>query len=96
MLARHLFGCAEDVTGIGPDQVLALRGDRSVKLSTLFTTQADTRRGPQSVHMIRLGSRLRLTSREVERFTRITGIGSILSDWQNLGRDCTFQEPPHE
>ncbi len=42
--------------------------------------------------MIRLGDRLRLTSREVERFTRITGIEPVgvksLDDLDDYVRQC--------
>ena len=40
-------------------------------------TQADTYSATQNFDMIRLGNQLRLTGREVERFTRITGIEPV-------------------
>lgn len=47
------------------------------KLSAVLLTQADTHSATQSFAMIRLGNQLRLTGREVERFTRITGIEPV-------------------
>jgi hypothetical protein len=43
----------------------------------VLRTQADTISATQSFNMIRLGNQLRLTGREVERFTRITGIEPV-------------------
>jgi hypothetical protein len=47
------------------------------KLSAVLRNQADTHRATQSFDMIRLGNQLRLTGREVERFTRITGVEPV-------------------
>ena len=47
------------------------------KLLTVLLTQADTHSATQNFDMIRLGNQLRLTGREVERFTRITGIEPV-------------------
>ena len=47
------------------------------KLSAVLLTQADTHSATQSFDMIHLGNQLRLTGREVERFTRITGIEPV-------------------
>ena len=47
------------------------------KLSAVQLTQADTYSATQNFDMIRLGNQLRLTGREVERFTRITGIEPV-------------------
>jgi hypothetical protein len=47
------------------------------KLSAVMRTQAQTHRATQSFDMIRLGNQLRLTCREAERFTRITGIEPV-------------------
>ena len=46
-------------------------------LLTVARIDAGPQRTSQSVRMLRLGNHLRLTGREVERFTRITGIEPV-------------------
>ena len=62
------------------------------KLSAVLRTQADTHSATQNFDMIRLGNQLRLTGREVERFTRITGIEPVgvksLDDLEHYIRQC--------
>ena len=57
--------------------IFVRRRPRRRKLSAVLLTQADTHSATQSFAMIRLGNQLRLTGREVERFTRITGIEPV-------------------
>ena len=63
-----------------------------MKLLTVLRTYAGKRRTSQSVKMIRLGNKLRLTSREVERFTLITGFEPVgvksLDDLDQYIRHC--------
>ena len=47
------------------------------ELSTVLRNQADTRFITETLDMLRLGNKLRLTAPEVERFTRITGIEPV-------------------
>ena len=65
------------------------------KLLAVLRNQADTQSATQSFDMIRLGNQLGLTGREVERFTRITGIEPVgvkslddLDDYIDLCKDC--------
>lgn len=67
-------------------------GDRSRKLLTVLRIDAGQQRTSQSARMLRLGNHLRLTSREVERFTRITGIEPVgvksRDDLEDYIRQC--------
>lgn len=49
-------------------------------------------RGPRDIEMIRLGNSIRLTRREVERFTKITGMPPVgvktLDDLDEYIREC--------
>ena len=56
---------------------ILLRKLRRRQLSAALRNQAHTQSATQSLDMIRHGNQLRLTGREVERFTRITGIEPV-------------------